>query len=199
MADPVERQAIDDELFAYATGALDPARRARVAALIESDAAMRARFAWYEAVCDGVVASLPALENLPSADDIVGRIRGRAQRRGFFGWLAGPGLKPASTLAALLIIVQAAVISLLALERSETPAVRSGAPALGTIILVVAFDPEATESAIRALLLQAGATIIGGPKQLGEYRLAVPANRVEFATSLLMQSNIVEYVRPQER
>jgi hypothetical protein len=67
------------------------------------------------------------------------------------------------------------------------------------VFLVVAFDPRASEAAIRALLLQAGATIVDGPKQLGDYRLAVSANGADFARSVLEQSKIVEYVRPEKR
>ena len=199
MPERPEPGAINEQLFAYAAGELESAARARVEALLESEPAMRARLAWYEAVCDGVVQALPTLEALPTADEIIERIRGRTARRGFFAWLSGPGLKPAAALMALLIVAQGAVIALLALERADTSPVRSAAPAAQTVFLVVAFDPQASEAAIRALLLQAGATIVEGPRQLGEYRLAVGANRAQFARSLLEQSKVVEYVRPERQ
>jgi hypothetical protein len=188
--------AINEQIFAYAAGELEGAARARVEALLETEPAMRARLAWYEAVCDGVVQTLPALDALPTADQVIERFRGPTARRGFFAWLVGPGLKPAAALVALLVVAQGAVIALLALERDTSP-VRSATPTAQTAFLVVAFDPQASEAAIRAVLLQAGATIVGGPKQLGEYRLAVSANRAQFAHSLLEQSKIVEYVRPE--
>jgi anti-sigma factor RsiW len=197
MPEQTEPGSIDEQLFAYAAGELEPAARARVEALLKTEPALRAQLAWYEAVCDGVVHTLPALDALPAADEIIKSIRGRTARRGFFAWLAGPALKPAAALAALLVIMQGAVIAMLALERADTTAVRSAASGAQTVFLVVAFDPQASEAAIRALLLQAGATIVDGPKQLGEYRLAVSANRAQFARSLLEQSKIVEYVRPE--
>jgi anti-sigma factor RsiW len=197
MPERTEPGSIDEQLFAYATGELEPAARARVEALLKTEPALRARLAWYEAVCDGLVHTLPALDALPAADEIIKRIRGRTARRGFFAWLAGPALKPAAALAALLVIMQGAVIAMLALERADTTTVRSTASRAQTVFLVVAFDPQASEAAIRALLLQARATIVDGPKQLGEYRLAVSANRAQFARSLLEQSKIVEYVRPE--
>lgn len=197
MPERPEPGAINEQIFAYAAGELESAARARVEALLETEPAMRARLAWYEAVCDGVVQTLPTLDALPTADEIIERIRGRTARRGFFGWLVGPALKPAAALMALLVVAQGAVIALLALERADTPPVRSAVPTAQTVFLVVAFDPQASEAAIRALLLQAGATIVEGPKQLGEYRLAVGANRAQFARSLLEQSKVVEYMRPE--
>lgn len=216
MPERTEPSSIDEQLFAYTTGELEPTARARVEALLRAEPALRARLAWYEAVCDGVVHTLPALDALPATEEIIERIRGRTARRGFFAWLAGPALRPAAALVTLLVIVQGAVITMLALERADTAATRSAAPAAQTVFLVVAFDPRASEAAIRALLLEAGATIVDGPKQLGEYRLAVSANRAQFARSLLEQSKvergtfslaqkssvnaagkIVEYVRPE--
>ncbi|HKW39096.1 MAG TPA: hypothetical protein VJO54_14960 [Burkholderiales bacterium] len=197
MPERTDPGTIDERLFAYATGELELAARARVEALLESEPALRARLAWYEAVCDGVVRTLPALDVLPAADKIIDSIRARTARRGFFAWLAGPALRPAAALVALIVVMQGAVIAMLALERPDNAAVRSVAPAAQTVFLVVAFDPRASEAAIRALLLQAGATIVDGPKQLGDYRLAVGANGADFARSVLEQSKIVEYVRPE--
>jgi anti-sigma factor RsiW len=197
MPDPTAPGSIDEQLFDYAAGELDLAARARVEALLKTEPALRARLAWYEAVCDGVVNALPALDPLPAGDEIIRSIRGRPARRGFVAWLLGPALKPAAALATLLIVAQGAMIAMLARERPDTTVVRSVASVAQTAFLVVAFDPQASEAAIRALLLQAGATIVDGPKQLGEYRLAVGANRARFTRSLLEQSKIVEYVRPE--
>ena len=188
----------DDELFAYAAGELDSAARALLAERVASDAALRARLAWYRAVCDATVDTLPPLDGLPSADAVVQRLRSGSGRGGFFAWLGGRALKPVATLAALAIAGQAVIIAMLALERSETAAMRSSGAPQGSVVLVVAFDPETREAAMRALLLEAGATIIRGPRQLGEYRIAVPANRVEYARSLLRQSGMVEYVREEK-
>lgn len=189
---------LDEQLFAYAAGELDATRRAAVEAAVRADPVLRAKLAWYEAVCQAVTDTLPAAGQLPSADSVIARARQSSARRGFFGWLAGPALGPVALVSALLIAGQAAVITVLLLERQESVRVRSAAGPRGNTVLVVAFDPEAREAAIRSLLLQAGASIVGGPRQLGEYRVAVPANRVDFATSVLQQSGIVEYVRPEK-
>jgi len=201
------REEVSDLLFSYAAGALDAEGSARVEALLASEPRLRAELAWYAAVCDGVTDALPPLKGLPSADDVIARIRektgrGGAARRGegFFAWLAGPALRPIAAFAAVLIVIQGAVIATLVGERAGAPeysTVRSTAPSGKTVIFVVAFDPDTTESQIRALLLKAGATIVDGPRQLGDYRVAVPANRSEFARQLFEESGITEYVRAE--
>lgn len=198
MPEAADRREIEDRLFAYAAGELDAVSRARVEEQVRADPGLRARLAWYEAVCDGVADALPSLEGLPSADEVIARVRGKRRKPGLFGWLAGPALKPAAALAAVLIVGQGAIIAMLATERGETELVRSAAPT-DHMILVVAFNPGATESSIRSLLLEAGARIVDGPKQLGEYRLEAPANRAQFAKSLFEQSKLVEYVRVEKR
>jgi anti-sigma factor RsiW len=108
-----DQPVTDDELFAYATGELDGPARARVEGLVRADTALRARLAWYEAVCDGVAQTLPPLEDLPSAETILARVRAQPRRGGFLAWLTGPALKPAAAFAALLIVAQGAVIGVL--------------------------------------------------------------------------------------
>jgi anti-sigma-K factor RskA len=191
---------IDDPLFSYAAGTLDEPERMRVEALLDADPELRARLKWYEAVCDGVVGAQPPLQALPSADQIVARVRGAARpgSAGFFAWLTGPALKPAAAFAAVVVVIQAAVIGTLLGDGRETQATRSGAQQGQAVVFVIAFDPDTTESQIRTLLLKAGATIIDGPRQLGDYRVSVPANRAQFAKQLFEESGIAEYVRVQE-
>ena len=190
----------DDLLFAYAAGTLDAAACSRVEAALDADPALRQRLSWYEAVCDGVVDALPPPASLPSADVIVAHARAARHNApgGFLAWLAGPALRPAAALAALLIVAQAAVITGLVGERAGTEPVRALAPGEKSVVFVIAFDPDTTEGAIRALLLKAGATIIHGPRQLGDYRVSVPANRAGYAKELFEESGIAEYVRAEE-
>src|SRR5262245_4598015 len=142
---------LEDLLFAYAAGSLDAAARARVEAALDADPELRRRLRWYEAVCDGMVARLPQAPSLPSPDVIVGAARAARHNapQGFFAWLAGPALRPAAALAAILIVAQAAVITGLVGERAEEP-VRALTPGPhvpgGAVVFVVAFDPQATEA-----------------------------------------------------
>jgi hypothetical protein len=212
MPETLDPRTIEDRLFAYAAGELDERSRAQVEAMLAADPALRTRLRWYEAVCDGAIASLPEMRNLPSAEEILARIRAAARRGApqaakkglgehvaeFFAWLAGPALRPAAAFAAALIVAQAAVIAMLATDRPETPIVRSmGAETGKSLMFVIAFEPDTQESRVRALLLEAGATIVDGPRQLGDYRITVPANRAQFAKELFERSEIVEYVREE--
>jgi hypothetical protein len=180
-----------------------------VEAALDADPELRRRLRWYEAVCDGMVARLPQAPSLPSADVIIAIARAAKAPhsstpapRGFFAWLARPALRPAAALAALLIVAQAAIIAGLVGERAgeePTRSLSSGPQAPnGAVVFVVAFDPQATEAAIRTLLLKAGGTIIDGPRQLGDYRISVPANRAGYAKSLFEESGIAEYVRAED-
>jgi anti-sigma factor RsiW len=191
---------LEEQLFAYAAGTLDAAARARVEAALDADPELRRRLRWYEAVCDGMVRRLPEAPSLPSPDVIVAAARAarRNAPQGFFAWLAGPALRPAAALAALLIVAQAAVITGMVGERAEQEPTRALAPGEKAVVFVVAFDPAATEADIRALLLKAGGTIIDGPRQLGDYRISVPANRADYAKSLFEESGIAEYVRAED-
>src|SRR5689334_19134287 len=158
---------LEDLLFAYAAGSLDATARARVEAALDADPELRRRLRWYESVCDGMVARLPQAPSLPSPDVIVSIARAAKSPqfstpapRGFFAWLAGPALRPAAALAAVLIVAQAAIITGLVGERAGEEPVRALAPGQTAVVFVVAFDPQATEASIRALLLKAGGTII---------------------------------------
>jgi hypothetical protein len=141
------------------------------------------------------------MQALPSADQIIDRVRGSTRGKsagGLLAWLAGPALRPAAAFAVVLLVIQAAVIGTLLSERRDTQAVRSTGPQSKAVVFIIAFDPDTPESQIRTLLLKAGATIIDGPRQLGDYRVSVPANRAEFAKQLFEESGIAEYVRLQE-
>src|SRR3954469_5802318 len=91
MAEPMDAAEISDLLFAYAAGTLDPAARQRVESMLEADPRLRDELKWYEAVCDGVIDSLPPLKSLPSADAVLEKIRGPkkdlSSTRGWWAWL----------------------------------------------------------------------------------------------------------------
>lgn len=191
--------AENEELFAYAAGTVDAPTRQRIERALAEDAGLRARLRWYEAVCDGLIARLPEPQRLPSADEVLARTRSAGRPRGgFFAWLSGAPLKPVAAVAAGVLIAQAAVIGVLTSERLDAPATRSTGTVSGSTVFVVAFAPDTPEAKIRVLLLEAGAVIVDGPRQLGDYRVAVPANRAGFARQLFEESRIVEYVRLEE-
>lgn len=117
------------------------------------------------------------------------------------GWLGELFVRPAYALAAALIVGQTAAIGYLmsrdALERPEHSTVR-GASATIVPALEVRFRQSATEQELRALLSQAGARIVDGPDQLGDYVLVPRAATLDELRDTLKQSDLVTSLRPFE-
>jgi hypothetical protein len=65
----------------------------------------------------------------------------------------------------------------------------------GVDVLKVNFKDETPEHELRLLLISAGATIIQGPGQLGDYVLSVPAERAAAARQELAASKWVNSIR----
>lgn len=140
-------------------------------------------------------------------DDLMRRVRAdkaaRAQTEGEESWwarlLASLGPRPAYGFAAALILVQGAVIASLLLRDTgvEYAETRSAAPpsSAAAPMLQVTFKPDATERAMRLLLINLGGRMVDGPSQLGDYVIAVPAERIETARQALEESGIVDAVR----
>jgi hypothetical protein len=77
----------------------------------------------------------------------------------------------------------------------DAPVYRSTGAPEGSVMFVVNFAPTVTEREIRSLLLAAYATIVSGPTQLGEYRLAVEGNKADAALKKLQNVAAVESVK----
>lgn len=112
-------------------------------------------------------------------------------------WLVPPPLVAGSL--ALLLVVQAGVIGVLVTRSpaEQQPMAGPSAPAPPqSAVLTVAWQAQARESDIRALLGHIGAQVIGGPTALGLYRLAVPRERADDALAELRTATaIVESVQ----
>lgn len=87
----------------------------------------------------------------------------------WLGWLSGPRLGPA---LALVVLVQAGVIALSRPGADDEGAGMRSSPVTELRTLRVTPAAGVTEAQWRAALLNAGARVVGGPTQLGEYWLA---------------------------
>lgn len=121
-----------------------------------------------------------------------------ARIRDFF---AAGQFKPAMAVGAAVIVAQAAVIgtlmnSQMAAEDPEYSTIRSLAPGqvVSGPVLQVSFSADTSERDLRALLVRVGGTLVGGPGQLGNYLVAVPADKLEQASQVLATSQLVEDV-----
>src|SRR6185369_7197144 len=116
-------------------------------------------------------------------DKVMQRIRGpqptfTERLRGFFDLI---GARPATAFAGLAIIaLQAgAIVSLMqsphddadGLRATRATAVKEGP------MLKINFAPDAKEAEIRHLLMSVQGRLAGGPGQLGDYYVVVPAGR----------------------
>lgn len=109
-------------------------------------------------------------------------------------------LKPAMAVGAAVIVAQAAVIGTLmnsqTAEDPEYSTIRSLAPGqvVSGPVLQVSFSADTSERDLRALLVRVGGTLVGGPGQLGNYLVAVPADKLDQASQVLAASQLVEDV-----
>ena len=182
----------------YANGTLEGEDRAFVEAYLEQNPAARSELEWYRSLQQRV------RENVPAVPATIGLARTMRLIQGdrptfservsaFFGNL---GLRPSYALAALAVVaVQGGVItSLLGDVRDNADQIR----ALRAVrveegpMLKVSFAPEAKETDIRMLLVQVHGELAGGPGQLGDYYLRVPAGSEAAALARVQAAPIVQ-------
>jgi len=211
-----ERDEIEAMLPWYVTGRLDARERARVERYVrehpeaqahlalareESDATVTAneaiRAPGREAL-DRLRASVAAAPRRPTLGAAFGQLANR-----FGDWIAGlapPQLALAAAVAALLVMLQAAAIGALVLERAGAPTYQTagGEQATGeTVELLVGFADTATMGEIAALIKKLDAVVVDGPRA-GLYRLRLPDEGDEGskAIEVLLQSGKVTTVLP---
>ena len=214
-----ERDEIEALLPWYVTGRLDAREHARVERYVrdhpeiqahvtlareESDATVIANEAipapGHEAL-DRLRASIAAAPRRQSLGAAFGDLANR-----FGDWIAGlapPQLALAAAVAALLVMLQAAAIGALVLERAGAPAYQTagGEQTTGeSVELLVGFAETATMGDIAALLKRLDAVVVDGPRA-GLYRLRLPDTGAEgrkAAIEALQQSGMVTSVLPGE-
>lgn len=212
-----ERDEIEALLPWYVTGRLDPQSRARVERYVKAHPEAGAHLALVREESDATIGSNEAIPTPgPRALDRLRASIAAAPRRQSLGaafgdlanrfsdWIAGlapPQLALAAAVAALLVMLQAAAIGALVLERAGAPAYQTagGEQTAGqSIEFLVGFADTATIGDIAALLKRLDAVVIDGPRA-GLYRLRLPDNGEEgrqAAIDVLNQSGVVTTVLP---
>ncbi|WP_213955885.1 MULTISPECIES: anti-sigma factor [unclassified Variovorax] len=182
----------------YANGTLGAEDRAWVDAYLEQHPEARSELEWYHSLQAKVQENAPAVPATIGLARTMRLIQGDrptiAERIGaFFGNF---GMRPSYALAALAVVaVQGGVIvSLLGDARDSADEIR----ALHSIrveegpMLKISFTPDAKEADIRMLLVQVGGELAGGPGQLGDYYLRVPAGSEAAALAKAKAAPIVQ-------
>ncbi len=210
-----DRAEIELLLPWYATGRLDAADAARVEAFLATHPEMRRQLALVREEQDQTVHANEALHSSSrgSLDRLMASVAGEtpqplspsslwARVSKFFAAPTAGGVRWAGAAAALLLLVQAAVIgSLLVARSSDTYETASGKPVpAGRATLLVGFADGATAPAIATLLGEFEAQIVEGPKPGGMYRIrlakapATEAERQDILRRLLARPDVVKIV-----
>jgi anti-sigma factor RsiW len=185
---------IDETVVAYVRGRLsvDEARR------LEAEAASRPELAAEIALVRGIVGSFDAEAASPAPGELGWARLSRALD-------AEPARRPArrplwqlaAAAAAAVVVWQVAAVPLLTppAEVGYQPVTEQPADAP---VLRVAFAPDATESEIRALLREVGASVTGGPSAIGLWQLGfADAAARDAGLARLQAAPIVESVQAE--
>ena len=187
----------------YVNGTLQGEEREWMERELAQHADARAELEAVRALQARVADSLPEVPDTIGLDKVMARIR--ADQPGLLDRLAAwlgfsGGLRPATAFAGLAIIaVQAGVIvSLVAGGRDEDAGAGLRASKASAVhegpLLKVNFAPDAKEAEIRHLLVSVQGRLAGGPGQLGDYYIAVPAGREAALADQVRRSPIVQGV-----
>jgi hypothetical protein len=182
----------------YANGTLGAEERAWVDAYLEQNPEARSELDWYRSLQQRVQENAPAVPATIGLARAMRLIQGDRPTLGerigaFFGNF---GMRPSYALAGLaLVAVQGGVIlNLLGDVRENADEIR----ALHAIrveegpMLKISFAPDAKEADIRMLVVQVHGELAGGPGQLGDYYLRVPAGSEAAALAKVQTAPIVQ-------
>jgi len=193
-----------EQLPWYVNGTLGTADRAWVERALAEDREAQAELAWQRALQAGIQAGVaPIPESLGLARTLQHiaaepQPLGRRVARQLASWLGSAGLRPAAALVVLVVVgVQGGLI--VGLQRhveDDANRIRAlgASPAEEGPLLRVNFAPDAREADIRLLLVSVQASLAGGPGQMGDYYLRVPAGREEATAARLASEHIVQAV-----
>ncbi len=194
----------------YVTGELTPSDRSWVDHYLANHPEAKVALAWHRSLASAVDEQLSALPDGVGWNGLAARLKQESaakavSRSGILDrltvWLTGLAAHPGYALAAALIAAQAVVIGTLLQQGAEQPEygqIRGGAEPR-EMLLQVRFQQQAIERDLRMLLNEAGARIVDGPDQLGDYLVTARAGSLDAVRAALAQSALVVRVEPFER
>ncbi len=209
------RRRFSELLPWHINGTLEQSERAWVEDYLREHPDAQSELRWTEALqakirqAAGDVAPEAGLDRLMARvhAEAAGRRRAAAARtpagigERIRSFLAAWQLTPAVAVAATVIVAQTGVIGTLLMTEmdahdQEFSTVRSIAPGqiVSGPVLQVSFRAETSERDLRALMVRVGGTLVGGPGQLGNYLISVPAGEIEQAAQLFAASGHVQDV-----
>lgn len=191
-------ERFDELLPWYVNGTLGADDKAWVDQYLAEHPDAQAELDWYRSLQSGVLESAPAVPETIGLARTLRLIHGDqpslAERiSAFFGNF---GLRPGMALAGLAVFaLQGGVIYSLLNEThddaAEIRSLRATAVTDGPL-LKISFTPDAKEVDIRMLLVSLQGRLSGGPGQLGDYYVRVPAGKEDLALEQLKANPIVQ-------
>ena len=193
-------ERFDELLPWYVNGSLSTEDRAWVDRYLAEHPEAQAELDWYRSL------SARMQENVPAVPETIGLAKAMTLIRGdrpsfaervsaFFGAF---GVRPATAFAGLAIIALQGGFILNLLNTAQDEAVELRALRATTTddrpMLKLNFAPDAKEAEIRHLLMSVQGHLAGGPGQLGDYFVVVPAGKEAAVAEQLKSNPIVQAV-----
>jgi hypothetical protein len=198
------RQHFQELLPWHINGTLDTEQKRWVEEYLSTHPQAKSELLWNEALQTRVRERAPSVAADVGWSTLQQRIRleRRAQAPSLMGRLSqllgGFRFTPAMATAAAVILVQAGVIGTLLRHSGQDDAVDKdvyrnigSAPYTGPVVEVT-FKEGATEKEMRRLLMSVNGNVVGGPGQLGNYLVFIPAAKIGDAEAILRASPLVE-------
>lgn len=194
------KDRFDELLPWYVNGSLGAEDRDWVDRYLAEHPESRPELDWTRSLSSRMKDSVPAVAPTIGLERAMERIRGQrptlAERMGAF--LDSLGMRPAAAFAGLAIVaVQAGFILHLLDSASEDATEMRSLRAVVTDdrpMIKLNFAPDAQEAAIRHLLVSVQGRLAGGPGQLGDYYVIVPAGQEAVIAERLKTDPIVQAV-----
>lgn len=186
MNESLSREQVEMLLPYYVNGTLDAAEKQQVESVLKQHPSLRDELTFLRKLQTEVQA-MPAAGNSPGElglRRLQQQLPASSQPKQI-----SPRWRWAAVAAAFLLVVQTSVMML-----TSVPGGYQQAGEQQTPLLIITFEPQATEAEIRQLLLQNQLTIVEGPSALGLYKLSA-ATEPETLLQSLQQSDLVESVQ----
>lgn len=184
----------------YVNGTLSAEDRAWVERYLREHPAARAELEWYHSLKSKIQDSVPQVPSTIGLAKTMLMIRGDRPTLGerisaFFGDFA---LRPAMALGMFALIAAQSGVIFNMMQRADEDEMQIRALKAVRVdegpLLKVNFAPEAKEADIRFALVAVQGTLTGGPGQLGDYYIRVPAGKEQQFADRLKSQAIVQAV-----
>jgi ferric-dicitrate binding protein FerR (iron transport regulator) len=194
----MSRERFEELLPWYVNGTASAEDRAWVERYLEQHPQERSELAWYQSLQTRLQEAAPAVPETIGLAKTLKLIRGDqpsfAERVSAF--FANLGMRPAAAMAvfAVVAVQGVAIVNLLGEAKDDATEIRAlrATQVKEGPLLKLNLAPEAKEADIRLLLVSIDGQLVGGPGQLGDYYVRVPAGQEAQVLERLKAQPIVQ-------